>query len=178
MPFENRRSDPKSYERNSQKQLSKIIDNYNFVSPVGFRLIIDKYKYPNTQFVIQRVNLPQMGVSMYQVESPKIPFHVEGTKMEFSTLDISFLIDENFVNYREMYDWLYDQVNVQESKEVSKKRDMTLQVLSSHNNISTEFFFSSAFPTSLSGASFDSSSSDVTYIEANVTFQYDYFTIK
>jgi hypothetical protein len=54
---------------------------------------------------------------------------------------------------------------------------MILSVMTSHNNVNKQFQFKDAFPTSLSGVEFSSQSTDVTYLQADVTFRYNEFVI-
>jgi hypothetical protein len=55
--------------------------------------------------------------------------------------------------------------------------DGTLAVLSSNNNLNKTIRFIDLFPISLSPLQFDATMSDVEYLEADVSFRYQRFTI-
>ena len=54
---------------------------------------------------------------------------------------------------------------------------MILSVMSSHNNVNKQFQFKDAFPTSLSGVEFTTQGSDIEYLQADVSFRYNEFSI-
>jgi len=88
-------------------------------------------------------------------------------------LSVRFLIDEDMKNYLEIHDWIQDNI----TKKTITKSDMILSVLSSHNNVNKQFQFLDAFPTSLSGVEFSTQSTEVEYVQGDVTFRYDRFKI-
>ena len=85
---------------------------------------------------------------------------------------IDFVVPMNY--YKEIHDWIVGLVT-EKDEGVRKERDMVLQILSSHNNVIAELQFVNAIPINLSSLPFDVSSTDVIYLVANVTFQFDYF---
>ena len=74
-------------------------------------------------------------------------------------------------NYTEIFNWL------KSNTEKLERHDMILSVMSSHNNVNKQFQFKDAFPTSLSGVEFNAQASEVEYLQADVTFRYNEFTI-
>jgi len=146
----------------------------NFVNPTAFKLVIDSQKYKNAQFMAQTIALPDMQVSgaIFQTRNRNI---IEAPdKIEYGIFDMTFLIDEYLLNYKEIHDWIVGLVT-ENDEGVRKARDMTLQILSSHNNVLAELQFINALPINLSSLPFDVTQTDVTYLTANVSFQYDYF---
>ena len=146
----------------------------NFVNPTAFKLVIDSQKYKNAQFMAQTVALPDLQVSgaVYQTRNRNI---IEAPdKIEYGMFDMTFLIDEYLLNYKEIHDWIVGLVT-EDDQGVRKARDMVLQILSSHNNVIAELQFINAIPINLSSLPFDVSSTDIVYLTANVTFQFDYF---
>jgi len=153
-------------------------DTAGFAKPVGFRLAIDRLKFPNAEFNVQTASIPEISVNAAQYATPQRTIEVSGDKVTYAPLTISFIIDENLTNYNEIHDWLFGLVTVPEDRSVSKTRDMSLLILDSHNNVSREITFTSAFPTSLSTLDFDAKSTDVEYLIADATFSYSYFKVK
>jgi len=153
-------------------------DTAGFAKPVGFRLAIDRLKFPNAEFNVQTASIPEISVNAAQYATPQRTIEVSGDKVTYAPLTISFIIDENLTNYNEIHDWLFGLVTVPEDRSVSKTRDMSLLILDSHNNVSREITFTNAFPTSLSTLDFDAKSTDVEYLIADATFSYSYFKVK
>jgi hypothetical protein len=151
--------------------------NASFALPANFRLIIDGQKYQNAMFSVQRVALPTISAQPAPNNLPQRNIGFTPDKLTYEDLEISFLIDENFTNYREIHDWIYGLVNENDEPAIPKYRDITLVGLSSHNNPIVEFKFVNTFPISLSSLQFDSTSSDAEYLIGNVTFHYSYFRI-
>ena len=96
-------------------------------------------------------------------------------KIDYSPFEMTFLVDEYLTNYIEIHDWMLGLVKEAEVSNVQKTRDLTLQVLTSHNNVAKEIVFVNAYPTNLSSLPFDTTITDTNYLVANVTFNYSYF---
>ena len=60
----------------------------------------------------------------------------------------------------------------------SFKRDATLLVLNSHNNISKEIKFNGVFPTALSSLEFDSQAPGIEMLQVDISFAYTNFEFK
>ena len=76
----------------------------DYASPVQFRFKIAKL--PQVEFFIQTVNLPGISLPEATVQTPLWDYAVPGDEISFQSLDISFLVDENLNNYKELHDWL------------------------------------------------------------------------
>jgi hypothetical protein len=96
-------------------------------------------------------------------------------KIDYGQFEMTFLVDEYLLNYIEIHDWMLGLVTTGENKNTRLTRDMTLQVLSSHNNVAREILFVDAYPISLSSLPFDTTIADTNYLVANVSFNYSYF---
>jgi hypothetical protein len=76
----------------------------DYASPVQFRFKIAKL--PLVEFFIQTVNLPGISMGTGTVPTPLYDYPVPGDEISFRSLDISFLVDENLNNYKELHDWI------------------------------------------------------------------------
>ena len=76
----------------------------DYASPVQFRFKIAKL--PQVEFFIQTVNLPGISMGTATVPTPLYDYPVPGDEISFRSLDISFLVDENLNNYKELHDWI------------------------------------------------------------------------
>ena len=76
----------------------------DYASPIQFRFKIAKL--PLVEFFIQSVNLPGITLGSATVVNPLYDYPVPGDKIVYQSLDISFLVDENLNNYKELHDWM------------------------------------------------------------------------
>ena len=79
-------------------------DKMDYASPVQFRFKCTKL--PQVEFFCQSANIP--GISLSSATQPTSLYDVPipGDKITYQDLSISFLVDENLNNYKEMHDWL------------------------------------------------------------------------
>ena len=174
----------------------------DYASPVQFRFKCSKL--PKVEFFCQTANIPGIGLGVADIETPlkSIPF--PGDKVTYQDLAISFLVDENLNNYKEIHDWIIGLGAPQNHTQFSTLRDTgtdrfpgqttnspnnnavpdggtysdaTLTVLNSKNIAVTEIRFHNIFPTSLGALSYDVQASDVNYLSTSVDFSYMYYEI-
>lgn len=146
--------------------------NINFLSHTGFRFTLAKI--PNVTYFCQSANLPSVSIDLLQQPNPFNTMPLGGRKMNFDPLEIRFKVDENLVNFIEIFDWL-NSIAIPDNFEQYDslyRSDAVLTVLSSHKNPNVQIKFKDLFPISLSGLTFQSDADDIEYLEATVTFRY------
>jgi len=93
---------------NSSMTDTNIIDRqptkFDYASPIQFRFKMSKL--PKVEFFVQTANIP--GVTLDEVQQPTRlkAIALPGSTLSFQNLDLSFLVDENLNNYKELHDWL------------------------------------------------------------------------
>ena len=172
---------------------SRQIENRNFLSPTGFRFTLRRS--PKAAFFCNQANIPdmQLGVANQATYLRDIP--VPGDKIDFSDLNIRFLIDEDLGNYMEIQNWirglgfpnsLQQFEDLESEAEVFGKytkdqdniySDGTLSILSSNLIPKFQIFFKNLFPYSLSTMVFDATQTDQEYFTADVSFKYTIYNI-
>ena len=181
----------------SVSPFDKQIANRNYMSPLGFKLIITKT--PKVDFLCQSANIPQisMGTAVQPTYLKDIP--VPGDKVLYDDLSVRFLVDEKMENYLAIYKWItglgypenlgqYNQLKKDDIRTDASASDdadpryfefsdATLQVLNSNYRPSVLVNFKDAFPTSLSTLDFDVTTRDYNYFTAEVSFKYTIFNI-
>ena len=181
----------------SVSPFDKQISNRNYMSPLGFKLILTKT--PKVDFLCQSANIPQisMGTAIQPSYLKDIP--VPGDKVLYDDLNVRFLVDEKMENYLAIYKWItglgypesLDQYQQLKKDDFRTDRivgddgdpryfnysDATLQVLNSNYKPSVLINFTDAFPVSLSTLEFDVSQRDYNFFTASVTFKYTIFDI-
>jgi hypothetical protein len=165
---------------------SSNLNNINFLQPTAFSLSIDRKNFTNLQFFCQAVLHPALNMNAAEVPYKRIssvPF--AGDKLTFTELTAIIIVDENLNSYTEMYNWM--QRIVQNSERSSLDRtstepptycDMTINILSSHNNVTRRIKYLDCIPTSLGDMTLESTSGDVQFITFPATFRFSTFELQ
>ena len=164
--------------------MATLTDNFNYLQPTSFKLVIDRKNFPNLEFFCQNVTHP--GLLMPAAEMPirrmqSIPY--PGESLTINELSCNILLDENMQAYQEMYNWIKrNQVTnmqgnqlLQGGNQPPTNSDITLSILSSHNNLTNQFRYVDAIPTSLGDINFESTASGTEFITFVATFRFSYF---
>ena len=76
----------------------------DYASPVQFRFKCAKL--PLVEFFCQSANIPGIGLGEASIPTPLKDIPIPGEKVTYQDLSISFLVDENLNNYKEIHDWI------------------------------------------------------------------------
>ena len=76
----------------------------DYASPIQFRFKCTKL--PLVEFFVQSANIPGISLGSAQQTTSLIDVPLPGDKVTFNSLDISFLVDENLNNFKEIHDWI------------------------------------------------------------------------
>ena len=76
----------------------------DYASPIQFRFKCTKL--PTVEFFVQSANIPGINLGSAQQDTPLYDMPLPGDKITFAALDLSFLVDENLNNYKEIHDWI------------------------------------------------------------------------
>jgi hypothetical protein len=162
-------------------------ENKNFLNPMNFRFSIKRA--PHVNFFIQKVNIPSISVPPTEYPNPLVRIPYSGEHMDYGTLAITFKVDEDLENYLEIHNWVRGLGKPYAYKEYADlksqnpimggglKSDITLLILNSTKLPIFEITYTDAFPISLSEILFDTTSPDISYIEATAEFKYTLFEI-
>ena len=181
----------------SVSPFDKQIANRNYMSPLGFKLILTKT--PKVDFLCQSANIPQISMGTAIQPTYLKDIAVPGDKVLYDDLSVRFLVDEKMENYLAIYKWItglgypenigqFEQlrkddlrtdasVNDDADPRYFEFSDATLQILNSNYKSSVLINFKDAFPISLSTLEFDVTQRDYSYFTAEVTFKYTIFDI-
>ena len=161
----------------------------DYAEPTKFRFSL--IKLPKVEYFCTAANIPGITLGNANQPTPLKDIPIPGDKLDYDTLNISFLVDENLENYREIHGWMTglgfpkDNKQFRDLARSGQDRfpttnddagglysDATLFVLTSKNNPNIEIRFSDVYPISLSGLDYNQQESDINYLTANVTFAY------
>lgn len=171
--------------------MADLTENFNYLQPTSFKLTIDRRNYPNLEFFCQNVTHPGMIMSSVEVPYQKVsgvPF--PGDKLTFNELSCNIILDENLKGYSEMFDWmrrlLDNNLNGVPSRTQRRGNamvnpptyaDITLSILSSHNNLTKQVRYIDCVPTSLGDIVFESTASGTEFIVFSSSFRFNYFEL-
>jgi hypothetical protein len=163
--------------QNPQTRSDRQPTQVNYLYQTFFRFNLQMF--PKLNYFCQRVSLPGFGTSS-AIERPTrfASLKIPETKVNFDNLEVTFLVDRNLENWREIQNWMKAIYLVKDHKSIlpnSKDHftDADLVLLNSSMNPNLQVRFNNIFPVSLSGLDFDSSVTDFTPFTATVTFAYD-----
>ena len=129
--------------------------------------------------------------------NPYKDLDVPGDKLVYDDFRVSFVVDEEMENYKQIYKWMIglgypnSQRDFTDMKledvyhpEIGEKdnpyaefSDGTLQILNSNLRPQSYVKIESMFPVSLSTLDFDASNTDINYFQAQVVFKYQIFQL-
>ena len=176
---------------------------FDYATSTQWRIAFNRI--PKTTWFCVAANVPGIQLGEASYPTPMTDMMVVGDKLTFETLNITFLVDEELQNYRELWDWLvgigapkqHSQWTSVLSKGDSAVRtfatpdadtrtkatfdesnlysDSTLIVYSSKNQPKVTVHFKNMFPTSLSSLEYSQELTDVEYFKATASFRYLYY---
>lgn len=171
--------------------MATLTDNFNYLQPTSFKLTIDRRNYPNLEFFCQSVTHPGMLMSAVEMPFRKVagvPF--PGDKLTFNELSCNIILDENMQGYDEMFQWIRRLLDTDIDYRVNSTQrtgnsmqnpptyaDITLSILSSHNNTTKKVRYIDAVPVALGDINFESTASGTEFITYNASFRFNYFEL-
>ena len=135
-----------------------------------------------------------LGVAMQPTYLKDIP--VPGDKLTYDDFSLEFFVDENLENYLQVHNWLrglgypnsiqefidlkaedeyFPNTSVKNS--FNEYSDATLKIYNSNFNPMVDIQFKDMFPVILSTIKFDSKTTDINYVVAEVSFKYSIYDI-
>ena len=172
---------------------SNQIQNRNFLSPTGFKFILNRA--PKVAFFSNSANIPSLDLGIATQPTYLKDLDIPGDKILFEDFSLRFLVDEDIKNYMEIQNWIRglgypesrqeiidlqterDKIDTFESGLMDIYSDGTLTVLGSNQRQNLMAKFKDLFPYSLSTLNFDATDTDVEYFTADVSFKYTIYEI-
>ena len=84
--------------------ISREPSKSDYASPIQFRFKCTKL--PLVEFFVQSANIPGINLGSATQTNPLYDIPLPGDKITYASLDMSFLVDENLNNYKEIHDWI------------------------------------------------------------------------
>jgi len=154
--------------------------NRNFLSPIGFKLKLERFE--GVDFFCQSANIPDIQMPFTDVPTRfrNVPI-VPGGGVTFGDLSVRFIIDEDLVNYHSIYKWIRQNGRADRDVDTPDEPQYSngiVEVTTSNMNTNFVVEYVNMFPINLSNIVFDASAGDIEYITADVTFKYQQFNLR
>lgn len=147
----------------------------NLLQPTKYSVVFPEIS--DTVYFCQTANLP--GVSMVALPhvTPNLDLYVAGTKIEYNSFDISFLVNEDLSAWLDLYNWM-KHITTDMKGYVKTNGQAILTVYSNQNNPKYRIKLVNIFPLSLGDIEFDTKLSAEDHIVCSASFRYDYFEVE
>jgi len=159
------------------------VTNKSFLAPSGFKILIDRKNFGSLEYTVQQATHGSVSLSPNEVMYRQTSIKEAGDTLDYSDVTFEIILEENLDNYKEIHNWLRRlvQQNTQSQSDrgsnLPNEVDISLMVLSSHNNTTNRIVYRDAFPTDLGVITFDAAVDGVQYATVPVTFSYSYFDV-
>lgn len=136
-------------------------------------------RVPNVSYDVVKWTLPNLTINGATKANP-FQSIVVPTQTEFETLSMGFLVDEEWVNYLEIFQWMME-IGFDEVKEddiIDEVSDVSITLLSNNKNPIRRLTYHDAWPSTLGDVEMTSQSDGVEHPICNITFEYSHFSFE
>lgn len=146
--------------------------NNTYLTPTRYTLTISGDRFTNFASNVIDFPLPSVSVNPVSQSTPKINVPVAGSKIEYSDLALTIIIDGAMENYASLYDWLRDTIDVE-----GETYDLIVTIYNISEQPVKRVKFRNCFVNSLSEIKFNSNSGQDAFLTFVAGFKYTYFEI-
>ena len=186
----------------STSPLARQPDQLDYASPSQFRFGIKQL--PDVEFFTIDANLPGITATSVDFNTPFKDIPLQGDKLTYADLTITFIVDEFLTNYQALHNWMTGYTFPENRSQFRTHRDVTsntpaggstppvdlvtnatpdkamysdafLMILSNKNNPILNVNFQNVFPTSLGDLRYSQGITDVEYMTVDATFMYQIY---
>ena len=163
-------------------------ENFDLASASQFKVSLSNF--PLSEYFCTAASLPGCSLGRVDRTTRLTTIPTVGDTMTFDDFSMTFLVDEQLNNFREIFNWMvnigfpksHDQYKAQVRADSSTRggelelySDIQVAILSQKNNPLVRMTLYEAFPTALSGLEYTSQVADTEFLTATVTFAYAYY---
>ena len=155
----------------------------SFLQPTGYKLVVNRIRFPNLEFFAQSVNHPSINLAPAVVPFRGVDAAFPGDKIDYTELNLLVMLDEKMHIYDEMRTWLENSVyknfdnpnKITNANQDRTEYDMSLLILTSGNVLARTITYKSAFPTFIGDIEFASTPGTLQYVSFPMTFRFTSF---
>jgi hypothetical protein len=168
----------------NQSPLTRIPENTSFLQVTKFSFVIPTL--PFLRYFVQGCSIPGISTSAVRVDNPFSATWRHGDKLEYDTLTISTLVDEDLRVYEETYNWLvaltfpekFPQYIRSKDAKTSPYHDGFLTLNTNANLPNIRIKFTHMHPVSISSLQFSTTDNANTIPTLDIVFRYDLLEIE
>jgi len=174
--------------------LTRNPSNTDLLQSTKFRVTFNRL--PGMTYFCQQANLPGISLTEIPKPTPFVELYVPGEKLMYDTLNITFLVDEDLLGWKQIHDWMRGITFPTDFQEYLNLQTQTAQILNfrspaqsiqgqyaeavmtiytNKNNPNLRVKFFDIFPTSLSTIIFNTSETAENIIAADASFRFTYY---
>lgn len=150
-------------------------------------------KLPNVNFLVQSVNLPTLSLGTYTRNTTFLNYDIPGGDINWSDLNISFKLDEEFRAWEEIFAWMVAMAHPNNFEDYAAlvassgfiqagagdvTSEASLTIYTNHFNPRLEMVFTDLFPIQMGEVAFSSTEVDPIMPSIPVTFRYSRYYIR
>ena len=144
----------------------------------NYIVTFDKLK--NVAFYANDIPIPGVSLGEAIVNTRTLDISVPSDKLQFDPLTITFNVDENLVNYLEIFNWMMDlghpdRSQVTRPSDKDAVSDMTVTIVNNQKNPIMTINFKDCFPITLGELPMNIQASEP--VLCNLTMKYSWFDI-
>lgn len=154
--------------------------NYKLVFPYlpFLQSGVDSEKGDSVLLYCKTVNLPRVGIDLTIIPSQFIIFKEPSKDISYDNLVVTFAVDELFVNYKFIYNWITYAKHPEKFEIKRSNVDVSLHILSNKKNPKANILFKNLFPIELSEIPMTYMSDNSDDLIATATFAFNYFLME
>ena len=159
-----------------------VDNNNNLTTSSNHLLVFNRNGIDSFQVQVQAFGLPGITMGTLPGQSYKITsYTIIGSTIEFNDLVCTIILDESMDSYFELYKWFMDLIRPEGANPIPYEQLQTTGNLHILNNNKGDQKFELAFydiyPVSILDIPFETTSSDESNINVQVTFKYRKFCV-
>ena len=165
--------------------------NQNPAQSTKFQLHFDRL--PDMTFFCQAVNIPGISIQAYPQPTQFVELYTPGNKLQYETLEIKFIVDEDYQSWQSVHDWIramsfphdfeeYVNLKLQNrnmppgsTSLPPQYSDAYLSLYTNKNNENFKIKFIDCFPITLSEIHLDVENNADTIIYGEASFKFSYY---
>lgn len=124
-------------------------------------------KMPTVNFFLQGIQLPDVSVNEVKQYTRYVDPNQIGEKVNFEPFSVRFMVDKQFKNWNEIFDWM-KRMTVKGTS--IGETDDAIIIIGGKNVLR----FVDAWPTRLGGVEFDATVPEAQYVKCQLEINYDY----
>lgn len=134
---------------------------------------------PTVNFWIQDFQLPSINVEAMRLEHSSIDFPSYGEKANFDPVTVSFIVDENWDNWMEAYNLMFNAVHPNKPQlRQNLKFDATVTLLRGNKDGIARLKLIDCVPTILEGVAFDAGAAEAVPMQSSLTMEFSYMLVE